>query len=403
VTIYKKSGEHMKKKKKFNKYARRRLLLLIGIIAVILIIKTIIEVIFSGKEPKEITLLLDNKLIEVKHEIISENDTIYLSKDDIESLFDSTIYYNEAEKELITTYNKHIALLKIDEDFMVVNDSNAELKNPMIEKDKTVYLPFSEMGIVYDLEFEYSAENKRLIADSLSKEKKKAITLKNFKLKDNPRFFGSKIEKISQGEYLTIVEDTSKKYYKVRSSNGNIGYVKKKKLSNEEVVRDDWDEETEEFNILKDFSSTSKDYTKAKLDKNKQNVVIPTFLYLEKDGEILDKTASSTDEYKNYISWANENNVEVWATLSNDIEVSNSLLTYTSRNKVINELYKKMVEYQFSGINIDFKKIDDLNSFNRFIIELTPRLKELGIKVSVTNNENIDKDKLSKIVDIIVE
>jgi hypothetical protein len=273
----------------------------------------------------------------------------------------------------------------------------------MIEKDKTVYLPFSEMGIVYDLEFEYSAENKRLIADSLSKEKKKAITLKNFKLKDKPSFFGSKIEKISQGEYLTIVEDTSKKYYKVRSSNGNIGYVKKKKLSNEEVVRDDWDEETEEFNILKDFSSTSKDYTKAKLDKNKQNVVIPTFLYLEKDGEILDKTASSTDEYKNYISWANENNVEVWATLSNDIEVSNSLLTYTSRNKVINELYKKMVEYQFSGINIDFKKIDDLNSFNRFIIELTPRLKELGIKVSVTNNENIDKDKLSKIVDIIVE
>jgi hypothetical protein len=393
----------MKKKKKFNKYAKRRLFLIIGIIALILIVRAIIGLIFSGKEPKEITLLLDNVLIDAKHEIIYDNDTIYLSKDDIENLFDSTIYYNDAEKELITTYNKHIALLKIDESFMVVNDSNVELKKPMIEKDKIVYLPFSEMGIVYDLEFEYSSENKRLIADSLSKEKKRVITLKNFGLKTKPSLFASKVEKIAQGEYLTIVEDTSKKYYKVRSSDGNIGYVKKKKVSNEEVIRDDWIEEQEEFNILKDASNTSKDYTKAELDKEKQNVVIPTFLYLEKDGEILDKTSSSTDEYKNYINWANENNVEVWATLTNDIEVSNSLLTYTSRNKVINALYQKMVEYQFSGINIDFKKIDDLNSFNRFIIELTPRLKELGIKISVTYNETIDKEKLSKIVDIIVE
>lgn len=59
-------------------------------------------------------------------------------------------------------------------------------------------------------------------------------------------------------------------------------------------------------------------------------------------------------------------------------------MTYTDRNKVINELYKKLVEHQFSGVNINFKKIDDVNSFNRFIIELTPRLKELGIKVAVT-------------------
>ena len=393
----------MKKKKKMNKYARRRMLLLVGIIAFILLIKGIISLIFSGREPEEITLLLDNKLIEVKHEIIAENDTIYLSKDDVENLFDSTIYYNEAEKELITTYNKHIALLKIDEDFMVLNDSNAELKNPMIEKENVVYLPFSEMGIVYDLEFEYSNNNKRLIADSLSKEKKKAISLKDFKLKEKPSLFAGKVEKISHGEYVTIVEDTNKKYFQVRSSDGNIGYVKKKKVSEPESIRDNWEKEETNVAIIKNASDLSKNYSKATLDKEKQSVVIPTFFYIEKDGQILDKTASTTDEYKAYMNWTKENNVQVWATLKNDIEVSNSLLTYTDRNKVINELYKKIVEYQFSGININFEKIDDVNSFNRFIIELTPRLKELGIKVSVTKNENVDKEKLSKIVDIIVE
>lgn len=392
----------MKKKKKINKYARRRILLVVGVIAFILLIKGIIGI-FLGKSPEEITLLLDNKLIEVKHEIISENDTIYLSKDDIENLFDKTIYYNEAEKELITTYNKHIALLKIDEDFMVLNDSNAELKNPMIEKDKVVYLPFSEMGIVYDLEFEYSNENKRLIADSLSKEKKKAISLKDFKLKQKPGIFATKIEKIAHGEYVIIVEDTNKKYFKVRSSDGNIGYVKKKKISEPEVIRENWETEKTNVEVLKNASDLSKNYSKVTLNKEKQNVVIPTFFYIEKEGQILDKTASSTDEYKAYMNWTKENNIQVWATLENNIEVSNSLLTYTDRNKVINELYRKIVEYQFSGININFEKIDDVNSFNRFIIELTPRLKELGIKVSVTKSENVDKDKLSKIVDVIVE
>lgn len=393
----------MKKKKKINKKMRRRIALLIIVIAIILVIKAIIGLIFSGKEPKEITLLLNNNLVEIKNEIINENNTIYLSKDDIEALLDSNLYYNEAEKELITTYNKHIALLKIDESFMVVNDSNVELSSPMIEKNDKVYLPFSEMGIVYDLEFEYSESSKRLIADSVSKEKKTALTLKKVTLKNNPSLFASKVEKIAHGEYVTVIEDASKKYFKVRSSRGNIGYIKKKRLSEFEKIRDNWEEESVSVSIIKNASDISKDYSKAKLDEKKQNVVIPTFFYVEKNREILDKTGSGSEEFKNYMNWAKNNNVEVWATLENNIEVSNSLLTYTDRNKVINELYKKLIEYQFTGVNINFKKIDDVNSFNRFIIEITPRLKEIGIKVAVTDNETIDKDKLSKVVDIIVE
>ena len=89
--------------------------------------------------------------------------------------------------------------------------------------------------------------------------------------------------------------------------------------------------------------------------------------------------------------------------MENNIDVSNVLLNYTDRNKVINDLYKKLVDYQFTGININFNKIDDVNSFNRFVIELTPRLKELGIKVAITNNKMVDKDKLSKVVDMIIE
>lgn len=393
----------MKKKKKVNKKIRRIIAVLIFLILAIIVVKGIINLIFGNAEPSEITLLLNNSLMQTKDEIIKEEDVIYLSKEDIESLFDNNMYYNEAEKELITTYNKHIAVLKIDEDFMIVNDSNAELAAPMIKKNDKVYLPFSQMGIVYDLEFEYSESNKRLIAEDVSREKKTAITLKNFKLKNKPSLFSTKSQKVLQGEYVNIIEDTSRKYFKVRTSEGNVGYVKKKRVSNPEVVREHWETEKVDVAIIKDASDVSKDYSKVTLNQEKQNVVVPTFFFLDKNGEILDKTANTTEEYKSYINWAKESNVEIWATLENNIDVSNALLNYPDRNKVINDLYKKLVDYQFSGININFKKIDDVNSFNRFVIELTPRLKELGIKVAVTNNKTIDKDKLSEVIDIIIE
>lgn len=390
-----------KKKKKLNK---KRLIFAIGLlILIIFIIKGISNSIISGQEAKEICLLLDNELVEVKNDIISQNNVIYLSKDDIENLFDSNIYYNAAEKELITTYNKHIAILKIDENFMVVNDSNAELAGPMIEKNDKVYLPFSEMGIVYDLEFEYSENSKKLIVDSINKEKKQALTLKRYNMKDKPNIFSKTIEKVAHGEYVTIIEDVNKKYFKVRTAKGNIGYIKKKRLSEPEKLRDNWNEEKIEYSVVKDASDVNKKYSEAKLDSEKQNITIPTFFYLEKDGEILDKTGSTSPEFTAYTEWAKEHNVQIWATLENNENVSKTLLTYTDRNKVINEIYKKLVEHQFSGVNINFKKIDDVNSFNRFIIELTPRLKELGIKVAVTNNEFVDSNKLGNVVHLVIE
>ena len=402
----------MRRRKKFklfgfkDKFARRRTFLAIGIVLFIIIVRIIIGLVFSQKELNKVSLLLDNELVTLKKEMfLDDHETVYLSKEDASSIFDKTLYYNEAEKELITTFNKHIALLKVDETFMVVNDSNVELKSPMIEKNKDVYLPLSEMGIVYDLEFEYSESNKTVIADSVSKEKSQALAIKKFRLKDKPSIFSKKTEKIQQGEYLFVIENVGK-YYKVRSTDGNIGYVKQSKLSNIEKIRDNLEKEKINVNILKNASDLSKKYTNAKLDDDKINVVIPTFFYVDSgksEPQILDKTNSNTEKYIKYMNWVKENSIEVWPTLTNNSEVSNSLRTYTDRNKVINNLYYILVEHEFQGVNINFEKIDDVNSFNRFIIELTPRLKELGLKVAITANKNIDTEKLKDVVDTIIK
>ena len=90
---------------------------------IVLILIIILVTIKSKNVNKELSILFNNEIIETLNKvIIDEEKNIYFSKEDIQKLFDDTIYFNEAEKELITTYNTHVALLKIDEEYGLIDD-----------------------------------------------------------------------------------------------------------------------------------------------------------------------------------------------------------------------------------------------------------------------------------------
>ena len=59
--------------------------------------------------------------------------------------------------------------------------------------------------------------------------------------------------------------------------------------------------------------------------------------------------------------------------------------SYESRQKLIESIVNKCVKYNLDGVNIDFENMreDDKDMYSRFIIELTPRLKEIGLVTSV--------------------
>lgn len=392
------------KKKVLNKYAKRRRIAILAVVLVIALIIVLLNIfkVEAHKKPDKISLMLNNEIVELEKEMYKEEENIYISKEDIVKLFDDTLYYNEAEKELITTYNTHIALLKVDDTFMVLNDSNVELKGCLTEKDGVIYLPLTDLGIVYDLEIEYSEEYNRVILSSTQEEKKQAITLKKATLKEKPSMFSKKIEKLDMSEYVVVL-GTEKKYKKVRTENGNIGYVKENKISNEETIREKMVNPVLDVNIVEDASDILKQHDNSLFSTEKQNVVIPTFFTLDKDQKVLDKTNSSTNSFASYTNWIRENNVQIWATITNSANISENLLTYTQRNSVINSIYNYLMQYQFQGINIDFDKIDDINSFNRFLIELKPKLKESGLKLCITYNNSLDKNKIQNIADWIIE
>lgn len=392
-----------KPNRKLNMLKVRRCLIIF--IALLILIISIICIKINKEKNKynELTILLNNKFIElINKPIIDDNKNIFFSKEDIQEIFDSTIYYNEAEKELITTYNTHVALLKIDEDYAEINDETIELKGKLQEIDDKIFIPITDLNEVFDLEIVYSEKSNRIIMDSTQEKKVEATIAKKTKVENKKGFFGKKIDKLIIGEIVTVLE-TDGKYKKIRTPLGNIGYIKSNKIQDETVVRKKAKNEKQELNVYKNYSNISGIYDNFETDEKKLNVVIPTFFYLEKNSKVLDKTTSTTATYSIYKNWVENNKLQILPVFTNNESVSNSLLSYSNRSMVINSLKNYLIHYNYIGINIDFNTIDDLNSFYRFILELVPRFKEAGLKVAVTLNDNLDKSRLENVVDYIIE
>ena len=389
--------------RKLNKLKVRRCIIIL--VAILLLIITIVCIKINKEKNKynELTILFNNEFIKlINKPIIDEDNNIFFSKEDIQKIFDETIYYNEAEKELITTYNEHIALLKIDEAYAEINDETVKLKGKLQEIDEKVYIPITDLSIVYDLDIVYSQKSNRIIMDTVTFEKIEATVIKRTNVESKKGLFGTKIDKLIIGDKVTILE-TSGNYKKVRTSLGNIGYIKTKKLSEETIVREEIKKEKKELNVYRNYSNISGVYENLEVDEKKLNVVVPTFFYLDKNSSVLDKTTSTTATYSVYKTWAETNKLQMLPTFTNNENVSNNLLSYSQRSQTINALKNYLINYNYIGVNIEFNTIDDVNSFYRFVLELAPRFKDEGLIVAITLNNNLDKSRLENIVDYIIE
>ena len=124
---------------------------------------------------------------------------------------------------------------------MTINWKTTKIKNGAKVENKVFYLPISEMEDVYNIKVT-KVENK-VIIESLDKKLTTAVAVKDLDIKYKATFFSKTIEKIEQGDKLMIaeVEDNTLPdgWLKVRSENGNIGYVEEKKLTDKKVEQVD--------------------------------------------------------------------------------------------------------------------------------------------------------------------
>ena len=341
---------------------------------------------------KTTNLIINNRNVtgNLKNEILFQEDEIYLSKEDLQNFFDKYIYEDKENNQIITTYEDKIAVIGFEENKMTVNGSEKSTYAHAIKQGDTIYLPISEMKDVYGIDIEYIEETKVLALDSIAREQKKAIINKSAAVKSTKNFIAKTVDRVSKGESIIVIAEEGD-HTKIRTEQGKIGYVKTKIISNTVVTRQNIEKTKQiegKVNLVWDYYSqvaTAPDRKDTTIDGI--NVVSPAFFHLNSEGQLEENIGQAGEEY---INWAHSNGYKVWPMIQNAgsgmMDVTSSIMnSYTKRQELIESIINYCVQYNIDGINIDFEnmKQEDVDLFSRFIIELEPRLKEIGLVLSV--------------------
>lgn len=346
----------------------------------------------------------------MKHNlIIDDNGVVYLSMEDIQNYYDKHMYYDKQYDQIVTSSETKLAVLKMNENKITVNGDVRGIKGAAMVKDGVYYLPISEMEDVYNIKIS-KADNK-IIMESLDRKLTTTTSNKKLEVKSKATTFSRTVEKVDKDAKLVIAETEQNSapsgWARVRTENGNLGYVEEKNLSNRKVEREDYVQKKQingKISLVWEYFS---EYAKAPNNDGVQydgvNVVSPSFFHLKLEDTKKEKLTTLDvvtlakfvdnvgDEGVKYIEWAHNNNYKVWPKVSNETlsttidEFSYLINDYKLREVMINDILNFVDKYQLDGINLDFEYMykDDCDAFSKFIIELAPRLRAKGVCLSV--------------------
>ena len=388
------SRRENKEKKQSSKICTKILVVLVFIVSIVYVLKYAGNYVRDDIEDQT-NLVINNSNVTdaLKKPIYIEKEVIYISKEDVSNFFDEYIYYDEKYNQIITGTESRIASIVIGENKMTDNGSTVNISGSVIEKNDTYYVPFSEMNNIYNVKCTYVQETDTVILESLNKKLVVADSNKKNSVKAYPTAISRTVDKLDKGEIVTLVlnSDTNTDgWIKVRTNIGKIGYVKENTITNKTVVREDLNISKKmdtKISLVWEYFSEYGEAPSRTEKLNGVNVVSPTFFTLKKlgKGEINENVGESG---KNYINWAHSSGYKVWANMTNDsmIETTSEIMNdYKLRQDLISKIVSVIMKYNLDGINIDFENMyeKDKNLFSRFIIELAPRLKEIGATLSV--------------------
>ncbi len=342
---------------------------IVGVIA-LLIAAFIINIAPGYKRDKYkdvVNLIIDehNVTEDLKNMLyINENKTVYMSEEDVKELFDENIYYDQEYNQIITTSYTKVANIEIEEKQMNVNDSKVNMLDAIIKINDKIYLPISDMELVYNIKIKYIEETNRVVIENLNRGLIKATVTDNASIKFKQRSLSKDVGEVVKGEQVSCYYTTSRGWRQIRTENGTVGYVKANKLDDEYIIRQDMEQKQKAKKIKIDLSENQ-------------------FNYTDENGE-----------------------VKLWQTInlksmSNDIE--EMLKDYKTRTQTIDVVMNLLGVNDIKGININFDGIEDKEVCKRFAIELSPKLREIGITTCVTLTKDMKTKEYENIVDYIAE
>ena len=116
------------------------------------------------------------------------------------------------------------------------------LNSKVIQIYGIIYIPVSELELVYNIDVNYIEENDVVVIENLNQGLIKAQVEEEANIKYKPRLISKKVGEVQVGETVSCYYTTSKGWRLIRKDDGTLGYVKANVLTNEYIVRQDFDD-----------------------------------------------------------------------------------------------------------------------------------------------------------------
>ncbi len=314
-----------------------------------------------------------------------------LSFDTIKKYFDEYIYFDEKYNTVIITGDTDIIKMELDDNSLNLNGTSKNIKVPAKKINGVIYVPVEELQKMYNIAV---VHNEKLIITTDNIEYKEIKMNQKEKVKLYKKQLSLTTGKVKAGEILTVFSgEESEEYAKVRTPNGDLGYVKRRDLDgtivlDKKIIEDNKNAITKKINLTWEYAEN---YTPNRLEQEKiegLNIISPTWIYMKNtSGDIKFNTLSS-----DYIKWAKSKGYTLWPTLKNDsmgIEKTSALVTdMYARENIISNVVELALKYGFEGINIDFEnmKLKDKDEFSQFIREFSATLRRNNLIASIDVN-----------------
>ena len=343
-----------------------------------------------GVSGDEVAIFLNEEQQEAKG-IYLENQT-YLPLEWVNEKLNERFYWDNNEKLLVYTlpesivYADHTTKGSTGKPLIWVNDEGVFLSLGLIANYTDIRLA------VYD-----TAENKRIyVNNDWTEEKKAGIASKgNVRVKGGIK--SPVITRVEKGSEVIVLDDTMEKWDKVRTADGYIGYVERRRLGE---VRTETPISTFEAPVYTSISmdepvclawhQVTRPDGNASFDKliantAGVNVIAPTWYELTDNEGGFHSYADAE-----YVKKAHDMGMQVWALINNfssNVQTEVLMSKTSTRQKLIEKLMAEVEKYDLDGLNLDFEGIKKEAGVHyvQFIRELSVACRKNGTVLSVDN------------------
>ncbi len=362
--------------------------------------KADLESYFGVEGEGDVPIRLGSELIEDHAKLI--DGTYYMSFDAVQKYLNDRFYYGAEGGTLIYTTPDNIITSEVDSE--IWSDINAQYGQEdyvisRLEND-TLYVALDYVKKYTNFSYEGFSDPDHMVLVTSWEDEQTATIEKDTQIRLRGGVKSEVLREVPKGESVVVLEELEN-WTKVMSSDGYVGYVESKRLSDittkspipvTDYVEPEYTSISRDFTINLGFHNiggpAGNDTLGDVLAKTKNlNVIAPTWFAVSgNDGSIRSFASSS------YVSAAHSKGIEVWGLVDNftgggDVSTHEVLSHAESRALFIDNLVAEAVKYELDGINLDFEMVaaEDGQSFVELVRELSIACRREELVFSIDN------------------